>query len=116
MEATTLLEKHALSAFTETWWDDSHNDYKMFRRHRRGWRRGEAALYIKKGIESEELSLKIGPKQIKSLQVRLRDRGNKGSLVVSVYYRLSDQVVSDSTSHRRNQDCKRLLFNYSDIS
>lgn len=62
-----LLENHPLTVFTETWWDDSHNGYKMFRRHRREQRGGGAALYIKKGIESEELSLKIGPKQVKSL-------------------------------------------------
>jgi len=54
---------------------------------------GGAALYVKKGTESEELSLKNGPKQVKSLQVRLTDEGNKGSLVVGVYYRLSGQAA-----------------------
>ena len=38
-----------------------------------------------------ELSLKNSHKQVESLWVRIRDQGNKGSLVVGAYYRLSDQ-------------------------
>ena len=40
---------------------------------------------------SEELSLKNSHEQVKSQWVRLRDRSNKGNLVVGVYYRLTDQ-------------------------
>jgi len=43
---------------------------------------------------SEKLPLRNDHKQVKSLWVRIRDRGNKGSLVVGVYYRLPDQVES----------------------
>mgnify|MGYP001855661871 FL=1 len=38
------------------------------------------------------LSLKSGHKQAESLCVRVRNRGNKGSLMVGVYYSLPDQV------------------------
>jgi len=40
---------------------------------------------------SEELSLKNSHEQVKSQWARLRDRSNKGNLVVGVYYRLTDQ-------------------------
>jgi len=43
-------------------------------------------------MECEVLSLKSGHKQAESLCVRVRDRGNKGSLVADVYYRLPNQV------------------------
>ncbi|TRZ08196.1 hypothetical protein HGM15179_018912 [Zosterops borbonicus] len=39
----------------------------------------------------EELSLKNSHEQVKSLWVRTRDQGNKGNLVVGVYYRPPDQ-------------------------
>jgi len=74
-----------------TWWDESHgwsmaiDGYRLFRRGR------GIALYIKKSVQCEELSLKNSHKQVRSLQVRIRDRGNKGDLVVGVYYRLPDQ-------------------------
>jgi len=54
-----------LIAITETWWDESHDwnvaldGYRLFRRDRRGRRGGGIALYIKKTLQSEELSLKI---------------------------------------------------------
>ncbi|KAK4830418.1 hypothetical protein QYF61_011042 [Mycteria americana] len=49
------------------------------------------ALYIKKWIECEEPSLKNSHEQAESLWVRIRDRGNKGNLVVGVYYRPPNQ-------------------------
>ncbi|PKU35646.1 egf-like repeat and discoidin i-like domain-containing protein 3 [Limosa lapponica baueri] len=52
---------------------------------------GGVALYIKKWLECEELSLKNSHEQVESLWVRIRDRGNKGNLVVGVYYRPPDQ-------------------------
>jgi len=95
LEATVLLERYDLVALTETWWNVSHDwsvaihSYRLFRRHR--WRkRGEGvALYIKKSIQCEELSLKNSHEQVKSLWAR--NRGNKGNLVVGVYCRLPDQ-------------------------
>ena len=97
LEATVLLESYDLVAITETWWDESHDwsaaidGYKLFRRDRRGRRGREVALYVKKWIDCEELSLKNSHEQVESLWVRIRDRGNKGNLVVGVYYRAPDQ-------------------------
>jgi len=54
-------------------------------------RGGGAALYIKKSIQCEELSLKNTHKQVESPWVKIRDRGNKGNLVMGAYYRPSDQ-------------------------
>ena len=51
------------------------------------------ALYIKKWIECEELSLKNSHEQAESLWVRIRDSGNKGNLGVGAYYRPPDQGV-----------------------
>jgi len=68
-----------ITFITETLWDDSHNQNvavdgcKLFRGDRRWGRGGGIALYIKGGIDCEELSLKKGHKQIKSLWVRVRD-------------------------------------------
>jgi len=41
---------------------------------------------------SEKLPLRNDHKQVKSLWVRIRDRGNKGSLVVEGYYRTPNQT------------------------
>ena len=92
LEATVLLEHYDLAAVPETWWDECHdwsaaiNGYRLFRRDR-GRRGGGVALYLKKWIDCEELSLKNSHKQVESLRVRIGDRGNKGNLVVGVYYR-----------------------------
>ncbi|KAK4817941.1 hypothetical protein QYF61_002785 [Mycteria americana] len=65
LEATMLLESYKLVAVTETWWDKSPdcssaiNGYKLFRRDRWGRTGGGVALYVKKWIDCEELSLKI---------------------------------------------------------
>jgi len=82
---------------TETWWDESHDwsvaidGYQLFRRDRPGRMGGGVALYMKKWIECEELSLKGSHNQVESLWVRIRDQGNKGNLVAGVYYRWPDQ-------------------------
>jgi len=79
LEATVLLEKHDLIVLTETWWDKSHgwsvatNGYRLFRRDMQGKRGGGVALYIKKWIEHEELSLKNRREQVESLWVKTRD-------------------------------------------
>lgn len=52
---------------------------------------GGIAIYIKIGRECE-LSLKNGHKQVEGLWVRVRDQGNKKSLVAGVYYRPPDKV------------------------
>ncbi|KAK4807081.1 hypothetical protein QYF61_018422 [Mycteria americana] len=73
LEATMLLESYDLVAITETWWDESHdwsaaiNGYRLFRRDRQGRRGGGVALYIKKWIDCEELSLKNSHEQVESL-------------------------------------------------
>ena len=65
LEAIVLLESYHLIAITETWWDEYHDwnvaldSYRLFRRDRQGRRGGGIALYIKKTLQSEELSLKI---------------------------------------------------------
>ncbi|GAB0209484.1 hypothetical protein GRJ2_003414100 [Grus japonensis] len=92
-----LLESYDLVAITETWWDESCDwravidGYKLFRRDRQGRRGGGTALYVKKWIDCKQLTLKNSHEQVESLWVRIRDRGNKGNLVVSVYYRPPDQ-------------------------
>jgi len=96
LEATMLLESYDLIALTETWWDEFHDwsvaidSHRLFRRDRQGKSGGGVALYIKKSIQCEELSLKNSHEQVESLWVRIRDRGNKQNLVVGVYYRPPD--------------------------
>jgi len=63
------------------------DDYRLFRRDRRGRKGRDIALSVKKWIECEELSLKYSHEQVESLWVRIRDGGSKGSLVVGVSYR-----------------------------
>ena len=48
------------------------------------------AIYIRKGIECEELSLKASHDEVESLWVAVRERGSTGSFVISVYYRPPD--------------------------
>jgi len=97
LEPTMRLESCDLVALTETWWDEFHDwsmaidGYRLFRRDRRAKRGGGIALYIEKSIPCEELSLKNSHEQVESLWVRIRDRGNKGNLVVDVCYRPPDQ-------------------------
>jgi len=125
LEATVLLESYDLIALTETSWDESHDwstaidGYRLFRRDRWGKRGASVALYTKKSIQCEELSLKNGHKQVESLWVRIRDRGNKGNLVVGVYYRPPDQgqptdeaffLELQETSHSQS-----LIFNHPNI-
>ena len=70
-------KSYDLIAITETWWDESHDwnvaldGYRLFRRDRRGRRGGGVALYIKKTLQSEELSLKNNHEQVESLWVRI---------------------------------------------
>lgn len=91
LKAMMLLEKHDVVASTELWWDDSPdwnvaiNGYKLFRRISRGRRGGG------QGTECEETSLKKGHEQDK---VRVRDQGNKGSLMVGACYRPPNQEES----------------------
>jgi len=115
LEATVLLESYDPITITETWWDESHDwrvaidSYRLFRRDRQGRRGGGIALYIKKWIECEELSLKDSHKQVESLWVRLRDQGNKGNLVVGVYYKPPNQgEPTDEPFFLQLQEASRL--------
>ena len=116
LEATVLLESYNLIAIIETWWDRSHdwsmaiNGYRLFSRDRQKKRGGGVALYIKKWIEREELSLKHSHKQVESLWVRIRDRGNKGNLVVGVPIEGSLLTKPSSSSYKRL--CSRRLSSY----
>lgn len=57
-----LQENYDIGAFTETWWDDSHDwaaaldDYKLFRRDRQGRRGNGATLYVMACLDSLEIS------------------------------------------------------------
>mgnify|MGYP001856293028 CR=1 FL=1 len=68
-----LLEKHDIVAITKTWWEGSHDwsiaidGYKLFRRDRQERRGRDVAMYIRRGIKCEELSLKNSQEQIKSI-------------------------------------------------
>ncbi|PKU42055.1 hypothetical protein llap_7636 [Limosa lapponica baueri] len=94
LEAPMLLESYDIVTITETWWDESYHwsvaidGYKLFRRDRQGRRGRGVALYVKERIEGEEMSLKNSQEEVESLWVGTRDRGNKGNLVVGIYYRL----------------------------
>jgi len=73
LEATMLLESYDLIAIIETWWDESHDwttaidGYRVLRKDRQAKRARGIALYIKKLIQCEELSLKNTHKQVESL-------------------------------------------------
>ncbi|KAK4824986.1 hypothetical protein QYF61_022512 [Mycteria americana] len=124
-----LLESYDLVAITETWWDESHDwsaaidGYRLFRRGRQGRRGRGIALYIKKWIECEDLSLKNSHEQVESLWVRIRNRGNKGNLVVGVYYRppnLGEPIDEAFLLHLQEALCLQALillgdFNHPDI-
>jgi len=97
LEATVLLESYNLVAITDTSRDESQdwsaaiNGCRLFRSDRQGRRGRGVALYVKKWIEREELSLKNNHEQVEILWVRIGDRGKNGNLVVGVYCRLVDQ-------------------------
>ena len=97
LEGTMLLEIYDLIVIAETWWGESRDwsvvidGHRLFRRDRWGKRGGSLDVCIKKSIQCEELSLKNSHEKVESLWVRIRHRGNKGNLVVGVYYRLLDQ-------------------------
>lgn len=86
-----------IATITETWWDGSCDwsvaidGYGLFRRDRKGRKGGGIALYIKRWRECEELSLKNSHKPVESLWAWIRNRGNKGNLVVGDYYRSPNQ-------------------------
>jgi len=48
----------------------------LFRKDRQGRRGRGVALYIKKTLQSEELSLKNSHEQVESLWLRIGERGN----------------------------------------
>ena len=121
LDATVLLENRNVVAVTETCWDDSHDQSvaidgnRLFTGDTWGRRRDGVALYSKKGTEFEELSLRSGHEKTESLWVRVRGRGNKGSLMImSTTGHLIKQSLlmkPPSLSYRRSrsQDCRGIL-------
>lgn len=73
LEATVQLE-NCLTAITEILldefcdWSVAIDGYRLSRRDSQGRRGGGIALYVRKQIECEELSLKNCYEQVKSLQ------------------------------------------------
>ncbi|TRZ07896.1 hypothetical protein HGM15179_019207 [Zosterops borbonicus] len=68
-------------------------ELRLFRRDRGGRRGGGVALYIKKWIECEELSLKNSPKQVKSLWVI--DSPTKGDVLMDVLVTNTSELIGD---------------------
>lgn len=56
-----MLESYNLDSITESWWDEIQDwsvaidDYKLFRRGRRGRGGGRVAIYIEKVIECSDV-------------------------------------------------------------
>jgi len=73
LEPTVLLKNNDIVAVSETWQDDSHDSFKLLIRDRQGRRGLGVAIYLRKGIECEELSLKNSHEQVKSVRVTIRD-------------------------------------------
>ncbi|KAK4810175.1 hypothetical protein QYF61_010948 [Mycteria americana] len=111
LEATVLLDSYDLVAITETWWDESHdwsaaiNGYRLFRRVRRGRRGRGVALYIKKWMECEELSLKNSHERVESL--RLQEASCSQALVLLGDFNHPDTCWKSSTASCRQS--RRLL-------
>ena len=57
---------------------------RLFRRDRRGTKGGGVALYVRECIDCEEFPLINSQEQVKSLWVTIRDRTNKGQLMIGV--------------------------------
>ena len=55
---------------------------------------GRVVPYVKKQIDCEELPLRNSQEGVESLWVKIRNRINKGQLVVRVHYRPPDQGES----------------------
>lgn len=71
------------------------------------------SLYIRKGIECEDLSLKNSQEQFKSLRVTVKEQGSKGSLVIRIYYRPPNQVEPiDGTFHYQLQEAPARIRRY----
>ena len=73
------------------WLEWGYRWLQAVQKGRRGRMGTGVPLYIEKWIECEELSLKNNHEQVESLWIRIKDQGNKESLVVDVYYRLPNQ-------------------------
>jgi len=73
METMMSLENYDLVAITETWWDESHDwhtvieGYRLFRKDRKGRRRGGVALYVRKRIDCKELCLTTSHDEVESI-------------------------------------------------
>jgi len=92
------LEIYALTVIREPQWDVSCNwnttteDCKLFRRDRQDRRAEGFALCVRGWIGCKRLPLKSGCEEVENLQVEIRNRTNKGWLVVEIYYRPPGQA------------------------
>lgn len=79
------LEIFDLIMVTEIWLDESHDwdtavdGYKLFLRNR-----GRGPCSLPKWIDCTDLSLKTSNAQVRNLLVKIRDKDNKGNLVVGI--------------------------------
>lgn len=73
LKTMIYLENYDLVAITETWWDESHDwhtvieGYRLFRKDRKGRRRGGVALYVRKRIDCKELCLTTSHDEVESI-------------------------------------------------
>ncbi|GAB0208942.1 mitochondrial enolase superfamily member 1 [Grus japonensis] len=94
-----LLESYDLVAITETWWDESHDwsaaidGYRLFRRDRRGRRGRGVALFVKKWIDGEEVSLKNSHEQVESLWVI--DKSTRGNALLDPLVTNASELIRD---------------------
>ncbi|PKU43055.1 rna-directed dna polymerase from mobile element jockey- hypothetical protein [Limosa lapponica baueri] len=92
LEAMVQQDSYDVVAFTETWWDESHNwnaemnGYKLFRRNRRG--RG-VVLYIRECFDCIELD--TSDDKVECLWIKMKGKANKGDFVLGVCYRPPNQ-------------------------
>lgn len=65
--------------------------YCLFRRDRVGRKGGRVALYFQDWIDCEKLPLRKSEEHVESLWVRIRERTNKGHLLLGVYHGSPDE-------------------------
>ena len=95
LEAIVQEDSCGLVAITETWWDDSHDwsdatdDYKIFRRDRRGKRGSGVALYVRDCFDCIELN--NCDDKVECLWVKMRGKANKADILLGVCFRPPNQ-------------------------
>jgi len=95
LEAIVQQDSYDLVTITEMWWDDSHDwsdatdDYKIFRRDRRGKRGSGVALYVRDCFDCIELD--DCDDKVECLWVKMRGKANKADILLGVCYRPPNQ-------------------------